>query len=445
MLSHPADSAPVKPKRWYHLSQTKQILIGLVVGILIGLWMAEMPPEMKAKWNDWMILVREIFLHLVKALIAPLVFASLVQGIAGSGDMKKVGRIGGKALLYFEIVTTAALAVGLLMVNLVKPGQGVVIAGVSADALGAAAKTKPLTFFETILHTFPTSLFDSLARNDVLQVVCFSVIFAMAVIAAGDAGKPVLTFCESLTQVMFKFAGIIMKFAPYGVAAAIAITVGAQGLSSLISLGKLVLTLYAALVVFVVVVLGAVVWICKVPLKPFFRAVREPFAIAFTTANSEAALPKAFDRMERLGVPRGIVGFVLPAGYTFNLDGSTLYLALASVFIAQMHEATTHVHMGVGAQIAMMLTLMLTSKGVAAVPRASIVVLISACTSFGLPLEGAAMILGVDALMDMARTSVNVLGNCLASVVVARWEGEFDDAKAEENFGDAAEAAGRTV
>jgi proton glutamate symport protein len=229
---------------------------------------------------------------------------------------------------------------------------------------------------------------------------------------------------------MFKFAGIVMKFAPYGVGAAIAVTVGHQGLGVLINLGQLVLTLYLALAVFVVVVFGAVVWLAKIPLQPFVRAAREPFTIAFATANSESALPKAFEHMERVGVPRGIVGFVLPAGYTFNLDGSTLYLAVTSVFVAQAAEATTGVHFSFGQQVTMMLTLMVTSKGVAAVPRSALVVLIAALQSFGLPLEGAAVILGVDALLDMARTSVNVLGNCLASAVVARWEGEFDDAKA---------------
>jgi proton glutamate symport protein len=244
-----------------------------------------------------------------------------------------------------------------------------------------------------------------------------------------------LTFCASLTQVMFKFAGIVMLLAPYGVGAAIALTVAGQGLGALLSLGKLVLTLYAALAIFVVVVLGTVIRIARVPLKPFVRAVREPFTIAFATANSEAALPKAFDLMEHLGVPRGIVGFVLPAGYTFNLDGSTLYLAVASVFVAQGAETTTGIHFGIAQQVTMMVTLMLTSKGVAAVPRASLVVLIAALQSFNLPLEGAAMILGVDALLDMARTSVNVLGNCLASVVVARWEREFDEVKARANFG----------
>jgi proton glutamate symport protein len=413
-------------------------MVGLVVGAFAGWYMNTNRTE-TAGWDEWLRLVREIFLHLIKAMIAPLVFASVVQGIAGTGDMKKVGRLGAKALLYFEIVTTAALAVGLFVVNTVGPGVGVKLTE-KASVLGAAVNTKPLTLTETILHSFPTSLMDAMARNDVLQVVVFACIFALAVIAAGEFGKPVLQFCDSLTQVMFKFAGLVMLVAPYGVGAAIALTVGAQGASALLVLGKLVLTLYAALIIFVVVVFGTVIWLAKVPLKPFVRAVREPFAIAFATANSEAALPKAFALMERLGVPRGIVGFVLPAGYTFNLDGSTLHLAVASVFVAQAAEATTGIHFGIGQQITMMITLMITSKGVAAVPRASLVVLIAALQSFGLPLEGAAMILGVDALLDMARTSVNVLGNCLASVVVARWEGEFDDAKAEREFGDGAKA-----
>lgn len=388
-------------------------------------------------WTPPLEVVRDIFLHLIKVMIGPLVFASIVQGIAGTGDMKKVGRIGGKALIYFEIVTSLALVVGLLAVNLLQPGAGVVLPP-GSGSLGAAVQTKPLSLGETILHTFPTSLFDAFARNDVLQIVAFAVLFAMAVIAAGDAGKPVLTWCESLTQVMFKFAGLVMKIAPLGVGAAIAVTVGKQGTEVLLSLGKVVLTLYLALGVFVVAVFGLVIWIARVPLRPFLRAVREPFTIAFFTANSEAALPKAFSLMEKLGVPRGIVGFVLPAGYTFNLDGSTLYLAVASVFVAQAAETTSHIHFGLFQQVTLVLTLMLTSKGVAAVPRASLVILIAALQSFNLPLEGAALLLGVDAILDMARTSVNLLGNCLASVVVARWEGEFDDGKALANFGDPA-------
>jgi len=427
-----------KPKS-FRFTLTQQIMVGLVVGCLVGWWMNHLAAPAQAHWTEWLTLIRDIFLHLIKAMIAPLVFASIVQGIAGTGDMKKVGRIGAKALLYFEIVTGLALVVGLTVVNFAKPGVGVKLIG-DAGSLGAAVQTKPLSLIDQILHTFPTSLIDAMARNDVLQIVAFGVIFAMAVIAAGEAGKPVLVFCDGLTQVMFKFAGLIMKFAPFGVGAAIAVTVGHQGLDVLINLGKLVLTLYSALVIFVVCVFGSVIWIAKIPFKPFFRAAREPFTIAFATANSEAALPKAFKLMERLGVPPGIVGFVLPAGYTFNLDGSTLHLAVASVFIAQAAESSGHAHFGLGQQIMMLLTLMITSKGVAAVPRASLVVLIAALQSFGLPLEGAAMILGVDALLDMARTSVNVLGNCLASVVIARWEGEFDDAKAHENYGSAAAA-----
>jgi proton glutamate symport protein len=292
-----------------------------------------------------------------------------------------------------------------------------------------------MTVTETIVHIFPTSVFDAMARGDVLQIVAFAVIFAMAVSAAGEAGKPILDWCESLRQVMFKFAGLIMTFAPFGIAAAIAETVGQQGLGSLLGLGALLMTLYLALIIFVVVIFGAVIWLAKIPLMPFVRAVKEPFILAFATANSEAALPDAYARMERLGVPRGIVGFVLPMGYSFNLDGSTLYLAVAAVFIAQAAEAAGGPHFSIGHQIAMLLVLMLTSKGVAAVPRASLVVLIAALQSFQLPLAGAALILGVDAFMDMARTSVNVLGNCLASAVIARWEGEFDSEQAEREFG----------
>lgn len=418
------------PRKWYHLSLTQQIMLGLAVGVVLGWWMSGQSAEADRAWNEWLGVVRDVFLHLIKVMIAPLIFASVVQGFAGTGDMKKVGRIGWKALLYFEVVTTFALFVGLLVVNLVKPGAGVILA--ANGTLSTAGFAKPLSTSELILHMFPTSVMDAMARNDVLQVVVFAVLFAMAVIAAGAAGKPVLDFCASLTQVMFKFAGLIMKFAPFGVGAAIAVTVGAQGLGSLLTLGKLVLTLYGALVIFVLGVFGTVIWLAKVPLRPFVKAVREPFTLAFATANSEAALPKAFENMEKVGVPRGIVGFVLPAGYSFNLDGSTLHLAVASVFVAQAAETTTGIHFGIQQQITMMLILMLTSKGVAAVPRASFVVLVAALESFKLPVAGAFLILGVDALLDMARTSVNVLGNCLASVVVARWEGEFDDRKAAE-------------
>lgn len=426
-MSNPQNTDHAKPPGRLRIGLTQQILLGLIVGILLGWWVGHLGDEAKASWDSALVMVRDVFLHLVKVLIAPLIFASVVQGFAGTGDIKRAQRIGWKSLLYFEIVTTLALVVGLAAVNLTRPGEGVVISDAAQSTAGLA---RPQTLPEIIVHLFPVSVIDAMARNDVLQIVTFSVLFAIAVVAAGPAGRPVIHFCESLTQVMLKFAGIIMKAAPFGVGAAIALTVAHQGLASLLTLAKMILTLYGALVVFVVVVLGAVIWIAKVPLKPFFKAVREPFTLAFATASSEAALPKAFENMERMGVPRGIVGFVLPAGYTFNLDGSTLYLAVASVFVAQAAETTTGIHIGLGQQIVMMLVLMLTSKGVAGVPRAGFVVLVAAVESFHLPVAGAFLILGIDALMDMARTSVNVLGNCLASVVVARWEGEFDDAKA---------------
>src|SRR6478735_6301181 len=396
------EAAAPRPGPKYSLTQ--QIFTGLLAGVLLGWWMSELTPESRADWDKWLALIRDIFLHLIKMMIAP--------------------------LIYFEIITTLALVVGLFVVNVVKPGAGVTL--VSDATQSTAGLAKPLSAAEILLHAFPTSLIDAMARNDVLQVVIFAVLFAMAVIAAGAAGKPVLDFCGSLTQVMFKFAGITMKFAPFGVGAAIAVAVGHQGLGALLTLGKLVLTLYAALVIFVILIFGLVIWITRVPLKPFFRAVREPFTLAFATANSEAALPKAFENMEKVGVPRGIVSFVLPAGYSFNLDGSTLHLAVASVFVAQAAETTTGIHFGISQQITMMLILMLTSKGVAAVPRASFVVLVAALESFKLPVAGAFLILGVDALLDMARTSVNVLGYCLSSCVVARWEGELDHKKAAE-------------
>jgi proton glutamate symport protein len=450
-MTHQHHGATEEPRPWYRPSLGVQMVIGLIVGTIIG-WSANnwymagidasTPDDVAQKAHAsldgflaWIGMIKDIFLHLIQMMIAPLIFASIVQGIAGHEDMKKVGRIGLKALVYFEIVTGFALLVGLVMVNLIQPGKGIVLAG-NTSSLTAMAQNKPLTVIETITHIFPKSVIDAMARGDVLQIVAFSVIFSLAVSAAGDAGKPILLWCDSLRQVMFKFAGVIMTVAPFGVAAAIAVTVGEQGLHSLLGLGLLLMTLYISLVVFVVVVFGAVVALARIPFKPFVRAVRDPFLLAFATANSEAALPGAFARMERFGVPRGIVGFVLPMGYSFNLDGSTLYLAVAGVFIAQAAETVTHVHFGLGQQISMMLMLMLTSKGVAAVPRASLVVLIAALQSFQLPLEGAAMILGVDAFMDMARTSVNVLGNCLASIVIARWEGEFDEKIAIKEFGD---------
>ena len=421
-MTKPKTVVPTTRRPWYRPSLTTQILIGLVLGGILG-WISP-------AWGNKVFFLRDIFLNLIKSIIAPLVFSTLVVGIAGGGDLKKVGRMGVKALIYFEVVTTAALFIGLAVVNIIKPGVGVSLTANAAEVGQQLGQAHPKTLVETLVHIFPASIVDAMVRGDVLQIVAFSVLFAMAVSAMGAKGKPILTFCESLSQVMFKFTGYVMMFAPVGVGAAMAHTVGTKGLGVLFNLAKLIGSLYLALVIFVVVVLGAVAIVARVPIKKFLKAVREPFVIAFATTSSESALPKAMEAMERLGVPARIVGFVMPTGYSFNLDGTTLYLAMASVFVAQAAETTTGQHMGLGQQLVMMLTLMLTSKGVAAVPRAALVILLATLHTFNLPIEGVAIIFGIDELMDMGRTSVNVLGNCMATVVVSRWEGEFDDERA---------------
>jgi proton glutamate symport protein len=413
-------------REWWRLSLTAWIMIGLVAGGVLG--------YVRPDWGNAVFFLRDIFLNLIKSVIAPLVFSTLVVGVAGGGDLKKVGRMGAKALLYFEVVTTAALFIGLAVVNLVRPGVGVQLVASSTEVANQIGQSHPKTLVETLTHIFPASIVDAMVKGDVLQIVAFSVLFAMAVSAMGEKGRPILRACESLSQIMFKFTGYVMMFAPVGVGAAMAHTVATQGLGVLKNLGLLIGSLYLALVIFIVVVLGLVAVIARVPIKKFIRAVREPATIAFVTTSSESALPKAMELMERLGVPPRIVGFVMPTGYSFNLDGSTLYLALASVFVAQAAEGTIPgYHMGFGQQVVMMLALILTSKGVAAVPRASLVILLATLNSFlpqGLGPLGVAVIFGVDELMDMGRTCVNVIGNCLATVVVARWEGEFDDARA---------------
>jgi proton glutamate symport protein len=409
-------------------------MLGLILGAIIG-WL-------RPDWGNAVYFLRDIFINLIKSIIAPLVFSTIVVGIAGAGALKKVGRMGVKALVYFEIVTTAALFIGLTVVNFTKPGIGVTLAASNTDVIKTIGQAHPKTLVETIVHAFPSSIVEAMVRGDVLQIVVFSVLFALAVSAVGEIGRPMVRAMESLSQVMFKFTNYVMLFAPVGVGAAMAHTVATQGLGVLVNLGKLILSLYLALVIFVVVVFGIVIWIARVPLRPFVRAVREPAVLAFATTSSESALPKAMEAMERFGVPRHVVGFVMPTGYSFNLDGSTLYLALASVFVAQAAETTMGWHMSLGQQITMMLTLMLTSKGVAAVPRASLVILLATLNTFvpaGLGAIGVAIIFGVDELMDMARTCVNVIGNCLATVVVARWEREFDDNRARI-FGTPAEA-----
>jgi proton glutamate symport protein len=376
------------------ISLTQWIILSMIVGVLLG-WLA---PGLAVQLKP----LSTIFLNMIKSLIAPLLFATLVVGIAGHGDdMKKVGRLAFRSIVYFELVTTLALAV---------------------SATVTEASQRHVTFGGVLEHIVPSSFIDAAAKNEVLQVVFWSIIFAVALARTPIGPKKVLLgVTESLGEVMFKFVGIVMSFAPFGIGAAIAVTVGQSGVGVLRNLGILVLTLYGALVVFVLAVLIPVALIFRIPIVAFWKAVRESWLIAFSTASSEAALPRAMQAMEAFGVPRRIVAFVMPTGYSFNLDGSTLYLALASVFVAQ----AAGIDMPLSQQILMMLTLMVTSKGVAAVPRASLVILSGALTQFGLPLSGVALILGVDAVMDMARTSINLVGNCLATAVMARWEGEL--------------------
>src|SRR6266404_2550491 len=463
------------------ISLTWKIMIGLVLGILLG--------YLKPEWGAAVRPLSLLFLNLIKAIIAPLIFSTLVIGIAGTGDIKQVGRIGIKSLVYFEIVTTFALFIGLAAVNITKPGVGVSLAGITrpddkavlagraadlstqaqeaakrsteyaaqaqgganpqavnqaaAEAASAAQKSseaaqavakgltapdpaaKPQTFGDVIQHLSPASIIKAMADGDVLQIVVFSVLFALAVASIGAKAAAVVKWCESLADIMFRFTEFVMKFAPIGVGAAMANTVGHSGLGVLQNLGMLVGTLYGALGVLLLFVFVPVALIFRVPMKEFLQAVRTPATIAFATTSSESALPRAMENMQRLGVPRRIVGFVLPTGYSFNLDGTTLYLSLASIFVAQ----AAGVHMSWWQQLTMVFTLMLTSKGVAGVPRASLVILLGTLNSFHLPAEGVIIILGVDELMDMARTAVNVVGNCLATVVIARWEGAFRNAE----------------
>jgi len=397
-------------------SLTTQILIGLAAGVAVGYAWPAFGAGVKP--------LADGFLRLIRMIIAPLLFSTLVAGIAGAGDLKAMGRIGVKAIVYFEVATTVALAIGLVLVNVFKPGAGLAVPLSSAASVSAMAGNQQ-SGWDFVLHLIPASAVDAMARGDILQVVVFSTLFGVALAAIGAKGRPLVAVIESMAEVMFTMTGYVMRLAPIGVFAAIAATVGGRGLSVLVSLGKLVALMYGGLALFVLVVVAGVSYLIRVPFLAFVRAVREPFLIAFTTASSEAALPRSLEVMERFGAPKNIVAFVLPLGYSFNLDGTTMYLGLTSVFVAQL----AGVEMPIGRQLMMMLTLMLASKGVAGVPRAALVVLTATLTQFNLPLEGAAILLGIDQIMDMGRTSVNVMGNCLAAAVVARWEGAFDDGR----------------
>ena len=360
-----------------------------------------------------------IFLRLIKTIIAPLIFGTLVVGIAGHSNLRQVGRLAFRSIIYFEIVTTIAIFLGLAAINISKAGVGVQLPATPATETVPVTK---LSAQDTILHIFPENIAKSVADGAVLEVVVFSLIFAVALAMIGEQKRrPMLAFCESLSEVMFKFTNLVMYMAPLGVGAAVAYTVGYTGIAALGSLVKLLLTFYAALIVFILAVLLPVAMMFRVPLRAFVRAVTEPVTIAFATTSSEAALPRAIEAMEALGVPRQIVAFVIPTGYSFNMDGGSLYLSVATIFVAQV----AGIHLSLAQQLMIMLTLMLTSKGIAGVSRGGFVVLMATAASIGLPSEAVLLLLGIDPILDMGRTAVNVLGNCLASVVMAKWEGEF--------------------
>ena len=368
----------------------------------------------------------DIFLRLIKVIVAPLIFGTLVTGIAGHGNLRSVGRIGVKSLIYFEVVTTLALFIGLGAINISRAGEGLTITEAAA-ATEPVPSAAPLHWDDFLLHIFPENLAKSVAENQILQVAVFAVLFGIALARISEAKRaPMLNFCESLTSAMFAFTNLVMYFAPVGVGAAMAYTVGHMGIGVLLPLGKLLLTGYGALLFFLLVVLLPIALFARLPIGGFVRAVAEPATIAFATSTSEAALPRAMECMEAFGVPRRIVAFVIPAGYSFNLDGSTLYLAVASIFVAQV----AGIHLTWSQQLFMVFTLMVTSKGVAGVPRAVLVVLLATAATFHLPTEPIFIILGIDALMDMARTAINVIGNCLACAVIARWEGELETSSA---------------
>jgi proton glutamate symport protein len=401
-------------------SLTTWILVCMVAGAEFGYDVPDIAKKLQV--------LSDIFLRLIKTIIAPLLFSTLVVGIAGHADIKQIGRMGWKSLLYFEIISTIALFIGLLAINIGKAGVGVVLP--PNPDVPPITSLKAQSTSDFILHIFPENIAKAIFEGQVLQIVIFSIIFGIAVAMVKEKYRtPMIRFSESLAEVMFKFTNIVMYFAPVAVFAAIAYTVGHMGLDILYNLFKLLATLYVALFVFLIFVLLPVALIFRIPVRPFIKAVSEPATIAFATSNSESALPSAMESMEKFGIPRKIVAFVIPTGYSFNLDGTTLYLSLAAIFVAQ----AAGINLPIEKQIVICFTLMLTSKGVAGVSRAALVILLGTAVSFGLPVEPIFIILGIDVLMDMARTSVNVIGNCLATAVIARSENEFDDVAAR-NF-----------
>ncbi|MDN5388311.1 MULTISPECIES: cation:dicarboxylate symporter family transporter [Bacillus] len=408
------------------LGLATQIFLGLILGVAAGaIWFGN--PAVATYLQP----VGDLFLRLIKMIVIPIVVSSLIVGVAGAGSGKKVGRLGFRTILYFEIITTFAIVLGLLLGNIIQPGHGVNFSGAEKQDISQyvetekAASTKSVA--DTFLHIVPTNFFQSLAEGDLLAIICFTVLFALGVSAIGEKGKPVLSFFEATSQAMFHVVNIVMKFAPFGVFALIGVTVSKFGFSSLLSLGKLVLLVYLALAFFLIVIFGIVGKLCGINIFKFLAYMKDELLLAYSTSSSETVLPRVMEKMEKIGCPKGIVSFVIPIGYTFNLDGSVLYQAIAALFLAQVYG----IDLSIGQQLTLILVLMVTSKGMAAVPGTSFVVLLATLGTIGVPAEGLAFIAGVDRIMDMARTVVNLTGNALAAVVMSKWEGEYDAVKGQ--------------
>ncbi|MGQ3380860.1 cation:dicarboxylate symporter family transporter [Priestia endophytica] len=403
-----------------------QIFIGLALGIAVGAFFYGNETAMAILQP-----IGDIFLHLIKMIVIPIVIAALVVSIAGVGDIKKLGKLGGKTILYFEIVTTIALAIGLLAANLFHPGTGIDMGNLEKSNISTYEETaqskEDVSIADQFVHIIPSNIFQSLAEGDLLAIVFFSVLLGIGVAVVGEKGKPVLNFFDGILEAMFWITNLVMKFAPFGVFALIGVNVAKFGIGSLVPLGKLVLVIYLTMFFFVFIILGFIAKIVGVNIFVMMKILKDELILAFTTASSEAVLPRLMEKMEKFGCPKAVTSFVIPTGYTFNLDGSSIYQAIAAVFIAQMYG----IHLSIGEQITLLLVLMLTSKGMAGVTGASFVVVLTTLSSMGLPLEGMAFIAGIDRILDMLRTSVNVVGNALASIVMSKWEGGFDQEKAK--------------
>ncbi|GGG25408.1 proton glutamate symport protein [Lysinibacillus alkalisoli] len=411
------------------ISLAYQILIGLVLGIIVGAIFYGNPNVEK-----YLQPIGTIFLNLIKMIVVPIIISTLILGVAGTGDMKQLGRLGTKTIIYFEVVTTIAIVFGLLAANLAKPGVGVNMNDITQTDISTYVETtkdvESSGFGDTIVSIVPTNIIDAMAQGDMLAIIFFSVLFGLGVAAIGERGQPVLQFFSGVADAMFWVTNTVMKFAPFGVFALIGITVSKFGLSSLVALGKLAILVYVCMFLFVIIVLGLIAKYVGTSIFTLVKILKEELILAYSTSSSETVLPKIMQKMERFGVPKDIVSFVVPTGYSFNLDGSTLYQAIAAIFIAQMYD----IPLTIGQQITLVLVLMITSKGIAGVPGVSFVVLLATLGSVGIPVEGLAFIAGIDRILDMARTAVNVMGNSLATIVIAKWEGRFDEQAAATYF-----------